>query len=186
MDQILYKVPVPLLAEMTEEQRNRAIEEYMRESQRQLRMIFDALGIKDTEQEAATTNLNKALKDLKERDADYVEDRGTDGVWTWEKWNSGKAECWGDSELTVTRSAWTAAGNVFCADGTEALPDGLFNSAPDVTPSIKGKTDGNFAGWAGCFLPSDSTTAKYRIYRHNNYATTSTVLTHLLCVGTWK
>ena len=43
MGRIDYHVPVPRLTGMTEEQRNRAIENYMRESQRQLRIILTAL-----------------------------------------------------------------------------------------------------------------------------------------------
>ena len=27
--------------------------------------------------------------------ADYVVEQGTDGIWTYRKWNSGIAECWG-------------------------------------------------------------------------------------------
>ena len=47
MEQIRYKVPVPRLEDMTDPQRNRALEDYMRESQRQLRMIFDRMGAED-------------------------------------------------------------------------------------------------------------------------------------------
>ena len=43
MDKILYNVPVPRLDGMTETQRNRALEDYMRESQRQLRMIHEQM-----------------------------------------------------------------------------------------------------------------------------------------------
>ena len=43
MARIKYRVPVPRLRGMRQEQKDKAIEDYMRESQRQLRMIFDAL-----------------------------------------------------------------------------------------------------------------------------------------------
>ena len=34
--------------------------------------------------------------------ADYVVERGARGMWTYEKWNSGKAACWGTSSLPVS------------------------------------------------------------------------------------
>lgn len=35
------------------------------------------------------------LSDLSNREADYVVEEGTKGIWTYRKWNSGIAECWG-------------------------------------------------------------------------------------------
>lgn len=34
--------------------------------------------------------------------ADYVMETGTDGIWTYRKWNSGVAECWGSKTVTPT------------------------------------------------------------------------------------
>lgn len=118
---------------------------------------------------------------------DYVEESGTDGVWTYQKWHSGKAECWGLSELTVAASGWTQADNVWYADGAESLPTGLFVGTPQIHPSPQGAAgNNNFAGWGGNYLQSDSTTARYRLYRHNNYQNTRTIQTSLYCVGAWK
>ena len=36
--------------------------------------------------------------------ADYVVEQGTSGSWTYRKWASGVAECWLESELTLTGS----------------------------------------------------------------------------------
>ena len=33
---------------------------------------------------------------------DYITDTGTSDIWTWEKWASGKAECWGYDTITET------------------------------------------------------------------------------------
>ena len=38
--------------------------------------------------------LEKIINILK-RQKDYVVEQGTSGIWTYRKWNSGKAECWG-------------------------------------------------------------------------------------------
>ena len=37
--------------------------------------------------------------------ADYIVSQGTSGIWTYRKWASGVAECWLESELTLTGSA---------------------------------------------------------------------------------
>ena len=34
--------------------------------------------------------------------ADYVVEQGTSGTWTYRKWNSGIAECWGISRLPIS------------------------------------------------------------------------------------
>lgn len=65
MDQILYKVPVPQLASMTEEQRCKAIEDYMRESQRQLRMILADLYL---QAEAAQRTADAAIEAITEEE----------------------------------------------------------------------------------------------------------------------
>lgn len=48
-------------------------------------------------------NVNGTLKINGQPVADYVVARGTERIWTWEKWASGKAKCWGASaEKTFT------------------------------------------------------------------------------------
>lgn len=36
--------------------------------------------------------------------ADYVTERGSSGIWTYEKWRSGKAVCWGRATTTLANS----------------------------------------------------------------------------------
>ena len=38
--------------------------------------------------------------------ADYVVEQGTSGSWTYRKWASGVAECWGQLEDVTTTSGW--------------------------------------------------------------------------------
>ena len=65
--------------------------------------------------------------------SDYIIATGTDGIWTWEKWASGKAECWGrknHGSVAITTS-W---GNIYCtADAVNLgvdFPSGLFVDTP--------------------------------------------------------
>lgn len=38
--------------------------------------------------------------------ADYVVEQGTSGIWNYRKWNSGIAECWTHSAITVRGTHW--------------------------------------------------------------------------------
>lgn len=54
--------------------------------------------------------------------ADYVVEQGTDGIWTYRKWSSGRAECWGE-QLFSNQAVDTAWGNAYYADlGTISFP----------------------------------------------------------------
>lgn len=46
--------------------------------------------------------------------ADIVVERGTSGIWTYRKWASGIAECWGTSD-TVTMDSWKEWGGMYTA-----------------------------------------------------------------------
>ena len=43
--------------------------------------------------------------------ADYIVEQGTSGIWTYRKWNSGVAECWG--YWTTTSTFLNAYGNAY-------------------------------------------------------------------------
>ena len=61
--------------------------------------------------------------------ADYVVAQGTSGIWTYRKWNSGLAECWG--ELTVRASITDAIGSMYMkVTDYFSWPNALFSSAP--------------------------------------------------------
>ena len=61
---------------------------------------------------------------------DFVVEQGTSGIWTYRKWNSGIAECWGSKEHIVSfNTVWGAlydSGDVFY----ENYPNGLFIEQP--------------------------------------------------------
>lgn len=70
---------------------------------------------------------------------------GSNGVWYWAKWNSGKAECYGCrnyGNMAVT----TTWGGLFRSEiFTQSYPSGLFKSAPEAT-SITLR-QGSYGGW---------------------------------------
>lgn len=75
--------------------------------------------------------------------ADFIVEEGTSGVWTYRKWNSGIAECWGYHSETVN---CTEARNSIYADSIKkiALPEKLFVSAPMANLNAVNATGWNF------------------------------------------
>ena len=72
--------------------------------------------------------------------ADYVKSQGTSGIWTWRVWNSGIAECWGQT-ATATYNSWTLWNNhvYYTAStlGGDAYPSGLFSGNSSVHCSME-------------------------------------------------
>lgn len=76
--------------------------------------------------------------------ADYIVEQGTDGIWTYRKWASGIAECWGVNTIKFN-TAMSSNGN-YAVTGemiTVTLPDNLFNKSPviSLTPMGGGYPD---------------------------------------------
>lgn len=88
---------------------------------------------------------------------DYIVETGTNGIWTYEKWSSGKVKCWGVCNV------------VFSGDGTSAGLDGIKLYATDVSvPSfiVRGSIiphcdcAWSFSEWVQC---AESNEGKIRI-----------------------
>ena len=68
--------------------------------------------------------------------ADFIVEQGTSGIWTYRKWYSGIAECWGTYEQkdVSVSAAW---GALFESPGYNvALPSGLFKETPTFTVAL--------------------------------------------------
>ncbi len=59
---------------------------------------------------------------------DYVIETDTSGIWTYRKWNSGIAECWGIHTATISHYAQAFGGYGYTT--SVSFPSGLFISAP--------------------------------------------------------
>ena len=86
---------------------------------------------------------------------DYIIEQGTEsmgsnGTWYWEKWESGKAICYGMRNFG--KAAITSAfGSMYKTSSyyTQALPTGLFSSMPTyVSKEVMNATDGSFQVWS--------------------------------------
>lgn len=116
--------------------------------------------------------------------ADFIVEQGTSGIWTYRKWNSGIAECWGTtSEITITGcETW---GSIYIADGviTEQTYPFNFIEIPKctITPKI---VSYNF--WIYPFSKGTvSATGKYSIARGSN-ASNFAIQADLYVIGKWK
>lgn len=68
--------------------------------------------------------------------ADYVVEQATSGIWTYRKWNSGIAECWGQTAST-SKAVSTSYGNGYYAPmDTISFPSGLFTSIDSTNVTV--------------------------------------------------
>lgn len=76
--------------------------------------------------------------------ADYIVETGTSGIWTYRKWNSGIAECWG--YWTTTSTFPNAFGGAYESPDSlkKNLPSGLFI---EVAPLFSGAVSTSNGAW---------------------------------------
>ena len=112
--------------------------------------------------------------------ADYIVEQGTSDIWTYRKWNSGIAECWGTANPT-SGSSGTEGGLHFQSVSVD-FPSGLFVSVPSVTPTAHGN-------WVGGALTGNGLTKdKWQGYRWTptSQTNTSELRIELMAKGRWK
>lgn len=79
-------------------------------------------------------NINGTLKINNTPVVDYVVEQGVSGVWSYRKWASGLAECWGS--FSTQSGAWNGTNNVYYITKTIPLLSGFFVSAPKVMATV--------------------------------------------------
>ena len=87
----------------------------------------------ENELESLDNQINNLVENLS---VDYVIEQNTVGMWTYRKWNSGIAECWGVYSATLTNYASSvggASGQYGYNTGSLAFPANLFIEAPIPT-----------------------------------------------------
>lgn len=73
---------------------------------------------------------------------DFVVDEGTDGIWTYRKWASGIAECWGYVSASSTAMTTHYGSMYYSSLITQAFPTGLFMNYPKSL-SVQAYDNGN-------------------------------------------
>lgn len=109
--------------------------------------------------------------------ADVIVEQGTSGIWTYRKWNSGIAECWGINSASVTCSVISSPW-IRGSMNNINFPSSLFNDTPLVMLT------GFNAEWVS--LASHSKDAISTIYIYTVATGTSTRSVRIHAIGTWK
>lgn len=114
--------------------------------------------------------------------ADYAVERGTSGIWTYRKWASGDAECWGTTSKVANIN--NAQGNIYTSpELTETYPSTLFTDIKAVEVS-KGSFDSN-SGIFGSAWNLDAHTVRATVFRGNS-STNNTINLSFHVLGKWK
>lgn len=115
--------------------------------------------------------------------ADYIVEQGTSGIWTYRKWNSGIAECWGytASASIACTSPLSGSSVYYSAEQTIAFPSGLFNDIPkNVQVSVWDGgygTYGNISSW---------NKNNFLFYYYSPKSQTRNMDANILAQGRWK
>ena len=120
---------------------------------------------------------------------DYIVERGTEGIWTYEKWHSGKSVCWGTLVQEVT--SWNQDGSLYtAATAVRAMyPSELFKERPMLFVTADGTTaDGYGFSIFGVRLSLGATYAQtpyMTVFRSSN-GTAQKIPIYIMAIGTWK
>ena len=120
---------------------------------------------------------------------DFVETRGTSGIWTYEKWASGKAVCWGKNNFGTVACS-TAWGSVYTSSTALSInfPSGLFNASPiDLSIDLL-YAGGGTSRWLiyGATAPTATTIDGIYLAGGTSKASHSNVTIGFHAIGTWK
>lgn len=113
---------------------------------------------------------------------DYTVERDTDDIWTYEKWASGKAVCWGKRTISNIKieQAW---GSLYKSNSlfAEEYPKNLFIDIPHIFIEVDG--DGDITHFSG----GGQSVATPLIYFSSPVIVSNTSATvHFYAIGKWK
>lgn len=131
-------------------------------------------------------NLNVPLTFNGGIEQDYIVESGTSGIWTYEKWASGKAVCWGISTFnTTTNTAWHTTGVYIGATDTGRVNYPV--SFIDKPVEMANLTTGALATWLYSKSANGAAaTGIYNVARFGSNSNNATFYINFYIVGRWK
>lgn len=111
--------------------------------------------------------------------ADYVVEQGTDGIWTYRKWNNGTAECWGIWEGNLTHY-YTGNGLYGYSLSPCTFPTSLFTGVPTVN------ADGRIGNGFYVGTSIDASASSANIVAMGTASGTNACKFHISAKGVWK
>lgn len=117
--------------------------------------------------------------------ADFVIQQGTSGIWTYRKWKSGIAECWGRKSVsTAIANNW---GNIYTSGALTALNVSFpftFAAVPTITANLTCNGTGAILMVPGSSpYPSISSTGVYELARGSAAAGSTTYWVNFYVIG---
>lgn len=119
---------------------------------------------------------------------DEIIEEGTNGIWTYRKWKSGIAECWGDSANTY-RNMVTAFGYAFYDSNSPSydFPANLFNQPPTVQANRSSlNSEQGYGGNLVSISPYQVTKTRCSLFVYNTTSATGYCRIALSAKGLWK
>ena len=115
--------------------------------------------------------------------ADFIVERGTDGIWSYEKWYSGKARCVGTTASIdfEFKNDWIV--DTYFNSTSYNLPEGLFVSTPEYVNIQTISTDGLHSN---CLYALTNAKISWYAISHGAQAKTRSLKFLLLAEGKWK
>ena len=111
--------------------------------------------------------------------SDYVIEQGTEGIWTYRKWDSGIAECWGTWSGSLTHYATVFGGYAYTTSVN--YPTSLF-----VVPPVHTYSAYVGSGFALTGTVTSANSDRVNLYALSNVSGTSTVYFYISSIGRWK
>ena len=120
---------------------------------------------------------------------DYIVEQGTSEIWTYRKWNSGIAECFGTYERSISNTTtWNTFGPF--QSTTAVLPTKYpftFTAIPNEFVNANNSSAGLNDGWIYRGSGNSTTkTATYKYAKTSKASGTLTLYTSIYVVGRWK
>ena len=112
---------------------------------------------------------------------DYVTATGSDGIWKYRKWSSGRIECWGEKSWSSVACTTSAGGGYRSADVTQALPSGLFTAIDSCQATMKGSGG---SGYAMALRTLCTTTTVTQMFWNTSSATKTNLVVDYYIIGT--
>ena len=115
---------------------------------------------------------------------DYIVEQGTKDIWTYRKWNSGRAECWGRREVDVNvTSSWGTTGFYYGTIGTINFPF-KFSEVPAVNVTVEYGEDSYSLFIASCGYSSVNYARPIMLCRNDSRTVNCILIYHTY--GKWK
>lgn len=117
--------------------------------------------------------------------ADYIVEQGTSGIWTYRKWNSGIAECWGNTSA-ISVDVTTPWGSMYYGQIGQVFNFPFeFIEVPVVSATAKSGGYAVMMMTHSTPLPTTTSTGMYNIIRPQS-STGVTLSLSFHVVGRWK